>query len=392
MRESVIVSAVRTPIGMMNGTLCEVPATKLGAIAIKEAVKRAGIEPNMVQEVIMGNVITGGEGQAPARQAALYAELPTSVECLTVNKVCGSGAKAVALADQAIRCGDADIIVAGGMESMSNGPFALKKARRGYRMGNDVLVDLMINDGLWDPYKNVHMGNFGDLCSKEKNISREEQDEFSAESYRRALKAQEEGLFEKEIVPVEIQGRKGKVTVVNEDEGPKLVKFDKIPHLKPAFSPDGYVTAANASSINDGAAALVVMAREKAEELGLKPLARIVAHASYAEPPEWFTIAPVGSIEKTLKKANLKVDDIDLWEINEAFAVVTLYAMRELNIPHEKVNVNGGAVAIGHPIGATGARLLTTLLHALEQRDKRIGAASMCIGGGEAITVVIERL
>ena len=392
MKETVIVSATRTAMGAMNGALATMPASKLGAIAVAEAVKRAGIDGDLVEEVIMGNVLMGGQGQAPARQAAIYAGLPKKVECMTINKVCGSGAKAVALADQAIKAGDAGIIVAGGMESMTNAPYALKQARAGYRMGDGELKDLMIYDGLWDPYGNKHMGNFGDLCSREKNITREQQDVFAAESYRRAIKAMDEGWFKEEIVPVEVPGRKGAVTIFEEDESPRGVRFEKIPQLRPAFSKDGAVTAANASSINDGAAAMLVMSREKADELGLKPLARVVAHASHAEAPEWFTIAPVGATRKALTKAGMAVGDIDLWEINEAFSVVTMYAMRELGIAHDIVNVHGGAAALGHPIGASGARLLVTLLHALKKYDKTTGAASLCIGGGEGITVIIERI
>ena len=392
MKETVIVSATRTAMGAMNGGLAAMPASKLGAVAIAEAIKRAGIDGELIDEVIMGNVLMGGQGQAPARQAAIYSGLPKKVECMTINKVCGSGVKSVALADQAIKAGDANIIVAGGMESMTNAPYALKQARAGYRMGDGELKDLMIYDGLWDPYGNKHMGNFGDLCSKEKNITREAQDAFATESYRRAIKAMDEGWFKEEIVPVEVPGRKGAVTIFEEDESPRSVRFDKIPELRPAFNKDGAVTAANASSINDGAAALVMMSREKADELGLKPLARVVAHASHAEAPEWFTIAPVGASRKALKKAGMNVGDIDLWEINEAFSVVTMYAMRELGIAHDIVNVHGGAAALGHPIGASGTRLLVTLLHAMKKYDKTTGAASLCIGGGEGITMIIERI
>lgn len=391
-RKTVIVSAVRTPIAAMNGAMCEIPAPKLGAAAIAEAVKRSGIPADAIDECIMGNVLIGGEGQAPARQAAIHAKLPTKVECATIGKVCGSGAKAIGLADQAIRCGDADVIVAGGMESMSNAAFALLGARRGYRMGNGNLIDLMIYDGLWDPYGNKHMGNFGDLCAKEKGFTRKDQDDFSIESFKRAQAAQNNGAFKDEIVPVALPSKKGEPVMFAEDEGPKKANFEKMPTLKPAFSPDGTVTAANASSINDGAAAVVLMGEDKANEMGCKPLARILSQASYAEPPEWFTIAPVGSINKALKKAGLNAADIDLWEINEAFSVVTLYAMRELSLDHAKVNVNGGAVALGHPIGATGARLMVTLLNALKNRDKKLGAISMCIGGGEAMTIIVERL
>ena len=392
MKETVIVSATRTAMGAMSGGLAPMPASKLGAVVIAEAIKRAGIDGNLIDEVIMGNVLMGGQGQAPARQAAIYAGLPQKVECMTINKVCGSGAKSVALADQAIKTGDAEIIVAGGMESMTNAPYALKQARAGFRMGDGEVKDLMIYDGLWDPYGNKHMGNFGDLCSAEKGIGREEQDVFATESYRRAIKAQDEGWFKKEIVPVEVPGRRGAVTIFEEDESPRSVRFEKIPQLRPAFNKDGAVTAANASSINDGAAAMLMMSREKADELGLKPLARVVAHASHAEAPEWFTIAPVGACNKALEKAGMAVGDIDLWEINEAFSVVTMYAMQQLGISHDIVNVHGGAAALGHPIGASGTRLLVTLLHAMEQYDKTTGAATLCIGGGEGITVILERI
>ena len=390
MRETVIVSAARTAMGAMNGALSALPAAKLGAVAIKEVLNRAGVSGDLVDEVIMGNVLMGGQGQAPARQAAIYAGLPTKVECLTINKVCGSGCKAVALADQAIKTGAADVIVAGGMESMTNAPYALHKARAGYRMGDGVLKDLMIHDGLWDPYGDKHMGNFGDLCSREKGIGRQEQDAFAIESFRRAVQAMDKGWFKDEIVPVEVPGRKGAVTIFNEDEGPRKADFDKIPTLKPAFNKEGCVTAANASSINDGAASLLLMSRDKANELGLKPLARIVSHASYAEPPEWFTIAPVGSVKKALKIAGMAVSDIDLWEINEAFSVVTMYAMRELGLSHDIVNIHGGAVALGHPIGASGARLLVTLIHALKKEGKRTGLVTLCIGGGEGIAMIVE--
>lgn len=391
MKEAVIVSAVRTPIGSFQGSLSQLPATKLGALVISEALKRVKIPAEIVDEVIMGSVLTAGMGQAPARQAALFAGLPESVECMTINKVCGSGLKSVMLATQAIMLGDAEIIVAGGMESMSNVPYMLDKARNGYRMGHGQLIDLMIYDGLWDVYNNFHMGNAGEICAKEMNISRQEQDEFAIASYKRALEAQEKKYFENEIVPVKIEQKSGEPIVVSEDEEPKKVKFDKIPALKPAFQKDGTVTAANASKINDGAAAVVVMSKEKSEKLGLKPLAKIVAYASYAKKPEWFTTAPADAIKKVLTKADLKLNDIDLFEINEAFAVVTLAVNKILNLDINKVNIHGGAVALGHPIGASGTRILVTLLHAMQRINAKRGLATACIGGGEASAIIIER-
>jgi acetyl-CoA C-acetyltransferase len=390
-REVVIVSAVRTPIGSYGGVLASVPAPKLGAVAIKEALQRAGVKPDQVDEVIMGNVLTAGEGQAPARQAAIYAGLPTSVACMTINKVCGSGLKAVMLAAQSIMLGDSDIVVAGGMENMSQVPYYLPKARWGYRMGNGEIIDGMVFDGLWDPYNNFHMGNAGEICARECNIPREAQDEFAKLSYERALKSQEEGWFKEEIVPVPVKMKKEEI-LVEEDEEPKKVKFDKIPNLRPAFEKEGTITAANASKINDGASALVVMAKEKAEELGLKPMAKIVAYSTASKDPAWFTTAPADSIDKLLKKVGMGKDDVDLYEINEAFAVVTLAVNQILGIPVEKVNVAGGAVALGHPIGASGARILTTLLYNLKREKKEKGIASLCIGGGEAVAVLVEML
>ncbi|APF19762.1 acetyl-CoA acetyltransferase [Caldithrix abyssi DSM 13497] len=390
LKEVVIVSAARTPVGSFGGVLKDVPATKLGSIAIKGALEKGGVPFDQVDEVIMGNVLQANEGQAPARQAALGAGLDTSVACMTINKVCGSGLKSVMLAAQAIMVGDAEVIVAGGMENMSQVPYYLPKARYGYRMGHGELVDGMIKDGLWDVYNDFHMGIAAELCASECNVPREAQDEYATMSYKRALKAQEEGLFNEEIVPVEVPQRKGDPIIVSEDEEPKNVKFEKIPHLRPAFKKDGTVTAANASKINDGAAAVVVMSLEKANELGLKPMARIVSQASFAKKPEYFTTAPADSINLALKKAGLTVEDIDLFEINEAFAVVAIINNRLLNLPVEKVNVHGGAVAIGHPIGASGTRILTTLLYAMKHRSAKRGLASLCIGGGEASTLVVE--
>ncbi len=391
-RAAVIVSAVRTPIGAFLGSLSELPAPRLGAIAIGEAIRRAGIEPHMVDEVIMGNVLTAGVGQAPARQAAIFAGLPEHVPCMTINKVCGSGLKAVMLAEQIIRCGDADIVVAGGQESMSNAPYLLPKARTGFRMGNTQLIDSMIHDGLWDVYNQFHMGEAAELCARSCNISRDEQDEYAALSYRRALDAQAQGYFAEEIVPVTYERSNGQTVTVAHDEEPAKVRFEKIPQLKPVFRPDGTVTAANASSIDDGAAALVVMSEERAAALGLRPLARIVAHGSVAQRPEWFTTAPIEGIRHVLRKAALSLQDIDLFEINEAFAVVALVAQKQLEIPLDKLNIHGGAVALGHPIGASGARILTTLLYALRRYRKRYGLAAICIGGGEASALIVESL
>jgi acetyl-CoA C-acetyltransferase len=390
MRDVVIVSAVRTPVGAFQGALSSLTAPKLGSLVIAEAVKRAGIAAADVSEVVFGEVLTGGVGQAPARQAALGAGLPNSVPCTTVNKVCGSGLKAVMLARQAIACGDADIVVAGGMESMSNAPYLLPTARGGMRMGNATAVDSMIHDGLWDPYGNAHMGNFGDLCAKENDFSREAQDAFAIASFERAQAAQKAGWFATEIVGVEVKD--GKATkIVDSDEGPAKFNKEKMPQLKPAFGKDGTITAANAASINDGAAALVLMSADEAKKRGLTVLATIVADGQHAKEPAQFTTAPAGSITKALKKANLAVSDVDLFEINEAFAVVSMVTMKELGIPHDKTNVVGGAVSIGHPIGASGARILTTLIHQLQRTNGKVGVASLCIGGGEAVSVVIKR-
>jgi len=386
-----IVSAVRTPVGNFMASLSSVPATRLGAIAIEEAIKRANIEKNMVDEVIMGNVLMGGEGQAPARQATRFAGLPDEVCAMTINKVCGSGLKSVMLAAQAIMCEDANIVVAGGMESMSNAPFAIPKARNGLRMGNDVIEDLMIKDGLWDVYAQQHMGSFADKAAREKKISREEQDDFALESYKRSSTAWKNGEFDKEVVPVRIESKKGEI-LVKEDDEPKNDKLDKLRTLKPAFNKDGTVTAGNASTINDGAAALVVVGEDMVKKYNLKPIARVVAQASAATAPDWFTIAPVYAIEKVCKKANLKTEDIDYWEINEAFAVVTILAMKAFNLPSNKVNIRGGAVSIGHPIGASGSRVITTLLHIMKDKNFKYGLATACIGGGEASAIIFENV
>jgi len=392
LRNVVIVGAARTPIGSFLGVLSELTAPALGSVAIQAAIERAGIEKNIVDEVIMGNVLSAGIGQAPARQAALGAGLPVATECMTINKVCGSGLKSVMLATQAIMVGDADTIVAGGMESMSNVPFYQMKVRNGYKMGHQKLIDGMIHDGLWDVYNNYHMGSAAELCSRECNVPRNRQDEYTRLSYQRALNAQKEGSFKGEIVPVPIPQRKGEPIIIDSDEEPARVRFDKIESLKPVFEKDGSVTAANASSINDGAAAVVVMSEEKAKALKLSPLMRIIGQASSAKKPEWFTTAPADAIEKVLKKAGMDKNDIDLYEINEAFAVVSLAVNDILGLSVEKVNVHGGAVALGHPIGASGTRILVTLMYALMKYKKRIGLASLCIGGGEASSLIIENL
>ncbi len=390
MRDVVIVSAVRTPIGAFQGVLSSLTAPKLGSVVIAEALKRAGVAAADVSEVIFGEVLTAGVGQAPARQAALGAGLPNTVPCTTVNKVCGSGLKAVMLARQAIACGDADVVVAGGMESMSNAPYLLPTARSGMRMGNQTAVDSMINDGLWDPYGNAHMGNFGDQCARENDFTREAQDAFAMASFERARAAQENGWFKDELVAVEVKEGKG-TKLVDADEGPGKYNKEKMPQLKPAFGKDGTVTAANAASINDGAAALVLMSADEAKKRGLTPLCTLVADGTNAKSPDQFTTAPAGSISKALKKAGMSAGDVDLYEINEAFAVVSMVTMKELGIPHDKTNVVGGAVSIGHPIGCSGARILTTLIHQLRRLDKKTGVASLCIGGGEAVAVVVKR-
>ncbi len=391
MREVVIVGAARTPIGSFLGELSGLKAPELGAIAIKEALSRARVAPADVGEVLMGCVLSAGIGQAPARQAAIFAGLPNSVPCMTLNKVCGSGLKAVMLAAQAVALGDADIVVAGGMESMSNTPYYLPGARTGYRMGHQQAVDGMILDGLWDPYNNFHMGNAAELCAKEKHIDRASQDAFAVESFRRAQAAVANGKFAAEIVSVQVPQRKGPPKLVSIDEGPGRGDVGKLPSLKAAFVKDGTVTAGNASSINDGAAAVVVMSAEEAARRDLKPLGRIVAYAQHAQAPEWFTTAPASAIEKVLRKAGLSKNDIDLFEINEAFAVVSLANNQILGLDPERVNVHGGAIALGHPIGASGARILTTLLYALADRGARRGLCSLCIGGGEAVSLIVER-
>ena len=392
MNEVVIVSACRTPIGSFGGALSSLTAPKLGAIVIDEAIKRANISKESVNEVIMGNVLAAGVGQAPARQASIGAGLPTSVECMTINKVCGSGLKAVMLGAQAIQIGDAEIVVAGGMESMSNAPYILDKARFGYKMGNNELLDVIMRDGLLDAYANSPMGNFSDATAIECKVSRQDQDEFAVLSYKRAQESVKTGRFKDEIVKVSIAGKKGEITFVEDDEEPFKTNFDKIPQLKPAFSKEGTATAANSSKINDGAAAFVLMSSEKAKSLGLKPIAKIIAQASAAKNPERFTTAPADVIPKVLKKANLTLEQIDLFEVNEAFALVCLAVNKLAGLDINKVNVNGGAVALGHPIGASGARILVTLLNNLKQRNMKRGLAAICIGGGEASSVIVEML
>jgi acetyl-CoA C-acetyltransferase len=391
LNEVVIVSAVRTPIGSFRGALSGVAAPKLGSVVIADALKRANLKAPDVDQVIMGNVLSAGLGQAPARQAALGAGLPKTVECLTVNKVCGSGLKAVMLAAQAILLGEAEVVVAGGMENMTNAPYLLPKARGGYRMGDGALVDSMIKDGLWDVYNDFHMGAAAELCAKKFAISRQEQDEFAARSYKRAQTAQRGGDFAKEIVSVVASARDRQEHTVTEDE--ELSKFDlkKMKLLRPAFRDDGTVTAGNASSISDGAAALVVMSQRKASEFGIQPLVRIKGWSSTSREPEWFTIAPAQAIAKVLKQSGNSLADIDLLEINEAFAVASIAVNRELGLNPETVNVRGGAIALGHPLGASGARILTTLIHAMNDLDKRQGIASLCIGGGEAVAMMVER-
>lgn len=388
---SVILSAARTPIGSFLGSLSDFSAPQLGSKVIVEAIRRASISKEDVSEVIIGQVLTAGAGQAPGRQAAIYAGLPSSVPCLTINKVCGSGLKALMLADQSIKCKDSEIVVAGGQESMSSAPYLLFKARNGLKMGNTNLIDSMISDGLWDVYNDIHMGEAAELCASKYSISRQEQDDYAIQSYKRAIEAQNKGFFNDEIFPIIYETKKGKI-IAEKDEEPEKANFSKFPSLKPVFKQDGTITAANASSINDGAAAIVLCSEEKAKELGKKPLARIIAYSSFSQAPEWFSIAPVGAIKKVLEKAEMSIDKIDLFEINEAFSVVPLAIQKETAIPMEKMNIAGGALSLGHPIGASGARILITLIYALKRENKRYGLASLCIGGGEAVAMIIENI
>jgi acetyl-CoA C-acetyltransferase len=392
MKEVYIVSAVRTPIGSFNGVLSSLSATQLGAAAIKGAIEKAGISKEAVDEVYMGCVLQAGLGQAPARQAAIHAGLGDNVPCTTVNKVCASGMKSISMAAQAIAMGDADVVIAGGMESMSQVPHYLPGSRLGTKLGNITMIDGMVFDGLTDAYNHQHMGNCGDLCAREYNFTREDQDAFAIQSYKRSAEAWKSGKFDAEVVPVEVPQRKGDPIIVKEDEEYKNVFLEKIPTLRPVFSKDGTVTAANASTLNDGAAALVLMSAEKAKELGVKPLAKIVSYADAAHAPEWFTTAPSKAIPKALKKANLNIGDIDFWELNEAFAVVGLANIKELGLDPAKVDVNGGAVSLGHPLGCSGARIIVTLLHVLKQNNARLGGAGICNGGGGASALVIENM
>ncbi len=386
-----IVSAVRTPIGSFGGSLKEFTAPQLGALAIKAAVEKAGIQPEEVQEVLMGCVIQANTGQAPARQAAKFAGLPDSVICTTVNKVCASGMKAIAQAAQSILMGDADIVVAGGMESMSNVPFYSANMRWGNKYGNVSMIDGLAKDGLTDVYHNYAMGNAAELCAKDCNITREEQDAFAIESYRRSQSAWEKGWFADEVIPVAIPQRKGDPIMFSKDEEAWNVKFDKIPELKPAFTKDGTVTAANASTMNDGAAALVLMSKEKAEAMGIKPLAIIRSYADAEQAPEWFTTTPSLAVPKAIAKAGLQMSDIDFTELNEAFSVVGIANIQKMQLDPAKVNVHGGAVSLGHPLGCSGARIIVTLIHVLQQHNGKIGAAGICNGGGGASAMVIER-
>lgn len=386
-----VVGVARTPLGAFLGSLSSLTAPQLGSIAIEAALKRAGVPPSQVGSVLLGEVLTAGVGQAPARQAALGAGLADNVPCTTISKVCGSGLEAIVVGAQRILLGDAEVVVAGGMESMSRAPHYLLGSRNGQRIGNTELVDGMILDGLWDPYQNQHMGTLGEQCARRYSLSRTDQDAFALKSYQRAIQAQSEGAFEFEISPVEVPVRRGPAVTVTRDEEPERAKLSKFASLKPAFDPQGSITAANASSVNDGAAAVVLASQSAVTRLGLRSLCRIVAYAGHAQAPEWFTTAPVGASQKALKRANLTADQVDLWEINEAFACVTMACTRDLGIDPECVNVHGGAVALGHPIGATGARLVVSLTAALTAREQRRGLASLCIGGGEALAVVLER-
>jgi acetyl-CoA C-acetyltransferase len=391
-QQAVIVGAARTPMGSFNGAFSSVPATKLGSLVIAEVLKRSHIPPNHVDEVYMGCVLSAGLGQAPARQASIGAGIPYSIGAVTVNKVCGSSLQTVIMALHAIALGEANIVVAGGMENMTRAPYVLEKARQGYRLGHAELVDSLIKDGLWDVYNDFHMGAGGELCAAKYRLTRSEVDDFALESYRRAQEAIAAGAFKPEIVPVEVLQRKGPVVTVTDDEEPNRVDLGKMRQLRPVFREDGVLTVGNSPSCNDGAAALVIMAEEEASNRGLVPMAHIIGYAGAALAPEWFTLAPIDAIRAVLKKTGLSLSDIDLFEINEAFSAVSLAISRELGLDPNRVNVNGGAVALGHPIGATGARLLTTLIHGMESRCARRGLAALCIGGGEALAIVVERV
>ena len=392
MQDIVILSAVRTPIGAFQGAFQALTAPQLGATALKGAFERAGVAPEDIEQVYMGCVLQAGQGQAPARQAAIGAGCPTATGAVTLHKVCGSGLRTVMMAANDLRCGDYQLVAAGGMESMTQAPYLAPGVRGGLRLGHGQLIDSMIHDGLWDPYGDKHMGNCAETCAAKYEMGREDQDAFAMESYRRAQAAVEKGLFKNEIVPVEVPQRRGEPLVVDTDEEPGRANFDKMPKLRPAFQKDGTVTAANASKINDGGAALVLTTAEHAEKLGKKPIARIVSQAAHAQEPEWFTTAPIQAIRNAVDRAGVGMDDIDLFEINEAFSVVAMAARQELGIDADRLNVHGGAVALGHPIGASGARILVTLLHALNEHDKKRGCAAICLGGGEAVSVVVERV
>ena len=389
--EVYIIDGKRTPLGSFNGELSSVVAPELGAVVIKELIKGSGIELSQINEVIMGNVLSAGLGQAPARQAALKAGLPNSVECLTINKMCGSGLKAVMLGMQAIQSGDAQVIISGGMENMSSVPYLLPKARSGYRLGHGEIIDSMITDGLWDAYHDKHMGSCAEMLAEKNNISREEQDQFAEQSYTKAQTAIESGWFTEEIVSVSVPQRKGTSIIVDQDEEPQRINFEKMKKLRPAFEKSGTITAANASKINDGAAAMLISSSEFAHLNQLKPQAKMIAQASFAHEPDWFTTAPIKAISKVLSIAGLNEKDIDLWEINEAFAPVAMSAIDEYKIDSDKVNVCGGAIALGHPIGASGARILVTLLNAMEDRNVETGMASLCLGGGNAVALSVEK-
>ena len=392
MKEVVIVSAVRTPMGSFGGSLSSVPATTLGGVAIKGALEKVSLSADKVDEVYMGNVLQANLGQAPARQAAMAAGLTQEVPCTTINKVCSSGMKSIMLAAQSIMCGDNDIVIAGGMENMSSVPHYFANGRNGQKLGDMKLIDGLVKDGLTDVYNKVHMGNCAELCAKEMNFSREQQDAFAIESYNRSASAWKNGKFKDEVVPVAVPQRRGDDLIVSEDEEYKNVKMDKIPNLRPVFDKDGTVTAANASTLNDGAAALLLMSAEKAKELGLKPLAKIRSYADAAHQPEWFTTAPAKALPIALDKANISTSDVDYFELNEAFSVVGLANIEKLGLDAAKVNVNGGAVSLGHPLGCSGARIIVTLLHVLQQNDAKVGAAGICNGGGGASAMVVEMI
>tara|TARA_B100000029_G_C17603776_1_gene966687 strand:+ start:3642 stop:4832 length:1191 start_codon:yes stop_codon:yes gene_type:complete len=390
--ETVIVGYARTPIGSFQGLLSSIPATKLGSLVIKSSIQRSNIKPSIVEEVILGNVLLAGEGQAPARQSSIYAGLDNSVECLTINKVCGSGLKAVMLADQSIKLNNSEVVVAGGMENMSQVPYYLFDARKGMRLGDKKVVDGIFHDGLIDAYSNLPMGNCAEVLAKEQEYSKKIQDDFAKESYNRSINSIKKGYFKPEIIPIDIPQKNGSIVTINKDEEPERVKLDNLSKLKPVFEKEGTISVGNASSINDGAAALVLMSRQKADELNIKPLCKIIAQTTVAQDPLYFTKAPCKSISKVLEKSDMSIEDIDLFEINEAFSNVVLYTMDQHSISHKKVNIFGGAVSLGHPIGASGARILVTLISALEQKNKKYGLASICIGGGEACALIIENL